>query len=126
MTRHFVEDKGRAASQREEARPCGLGTKRARDEAVPEVRAWTMTEAVLDQIWVRARTTVVDLDLRVVLGRERREPSRRRRRRERCACVEVVLEAMRSSGGAVALGEEQEMMEGEREEAVYRGTFSPG
>jgi len=40
--------------------------------------------------------------------------------------VEVVLEAMRSSGGAVALGEEQEMMEGEREEALYRGTFSLG
>ena len=40
--------------------------------------------------------------------------------------MEVVLEAMRSSGGAVALGEEQEMMEGEREEAVYRWTFSPG
>ena len=40
--------------------------------------------------------------------------------------MEVVLEAMRSSGSAVALGEEQEMMEGEREEAVYRRTFSPG
>ena len=38
-TRHFGEDEGRAASQREEARPCGLGTKRARDEAVPEVGA---------------------------------------------------------------------------------------
>ena len=86
----------------------------------------TTTEAVPDQIWVRARTTVADLDLRVVLGRERREPGHRQRWRERCACVEVVLEAMRSSGGAVALGEEQEMMEGEREEAVYRGTFSPG
>ena len=69
---------------------------------------------------------MVDLDMRVGLGRERHEPGRRRRRRERCACVEVVLEAMRSSGGAVALGEEQEMMEGEREEAVYRGAFSPG
>ena len=58
------------------------GTKRARDEAVPEVGAWTttMTEAVPDQIWVRARTTVADLDLRVALGRERREPGRRRRR----------------------------------------------
>ena len=99
-----------------------------RDEAVPEVGAWTTTtmEAVPDQIWVRARTTVVDLDLRVALGWERREPGHRRRRRERCACVEVVLEAMRSSGGAVALGEEQEMMEGERDEALYRGTFSPG
>ena len=86
----------------------------------------TMMEAVPDQIWVRARTTVADLDLRVALGRERRELGHRRRRRERCACVEVVLEAMRSSGGAVALGEEQEMMEGEREEALYRGTFSPG
>ena len=39
--------------------------------------------------------------------------------------MEVVLEAMRSSGGMVALGEEQQMMEGEREEALYRGTFSP-
>ena len=86
----------------------------------------TTTEAVPDQIWVRARTTVVDLDLRVALGRERREPSHRWRRREMCTCVEVVLEAMRSSGGAVALGEEQEMMEGGREEAVYWGTFSPG
>ena len=38
-TRHFGEDEGRAASQREEARPCGLGTKRACDEAVPEVGA---------------------------------------------------------------------------------------
>jgi len=114
--RHFGEDEGRAASQREEARPC------VRDEAVPEVGAWTTTtmEAVPDQIWVRARTTVVALDLRVALGRERREPGRRRRRRERCACVEVVLEAMRSSGGAVALGEEQEMMEGrEEDEAIY-------
>lgn len=27
-TRHFGEDKGRVASQREEARSCGLGTKR--------------------------------------------------------------------------------------------------
>ena len=35
--------------------------------------------------------------------------------------MEVVLEAMRSSGGAVALGEEQEMMEWEREGAVYIG-----
>ena len=80
MTRHFVEDKGRAASQREEARPCGLGTKRARDEAVPEVGAWTTTtmEAVPDQIWVRARTTVADLDLCVALGHERCEPGRRR------------------------------------------------
>ena len=54
-TRHFSEDEGRAASQREEARLCGLGTKCARDEAVPEVGAWTttMTEAVPDQIWVR-------------------------------------------------------------------------
>ena len=86
----------------------------------------TATEVVPDQIWVRVRTTVADLDLRVALGRERREPGCQRRRRERCACVEVVLEAMRSSGGAVALGEEQEMMEGEREEVVYRGTFSPG
>ena len=67
-TRHFGEDEGRAASQREEARPCGLGTKRAHDEAMPEVGAWTTTtEAVPDQIWVRARTTVVDLDLRVAL-----------------------------------------------------------
>ena len=50
-TRHFSEDEGRAASQREEARPCGLGTKRARDEAVSEVDVWTTTtEAVLDQI----------------------------------------------------------------------------
>ena len=50
-TRHFGEDEGRAASQREEARPCGLGTKRARDEAVSEVDVWTTTtEAVLDQI----------------------------------------------------------------------------
>ena len=40
--------------------------------------------------------------------------------------MEVVLEVMRSSGGAVALDKEQEMMEGEREEALYRGTFSPG
>ena len=81
-TRHFSENEGRAASQREEARPCGLGTKRARDEAVPEVGAWTTTttEAVPDQIWVRARTMVADLDLRVALGRERREPGRRRRR----------------------------------------------
>ena len=36
------------------------------------------------------------------------------------------MEAMRNSGGTVALGEEQEMMEGEREEELYRGTFSPG
>ena len=73
--RHFGEDEGRAASQREEARLCGLGTKCARDEAVPEVGAWTTTttEVVLDQIWVRARTTVADLDLRVALGRERCE-----------------------------------------------------
>ena len=35
----------------------------------------TTTEAVPDQIWVRARTTVVDLDLRVALRRERREPT---------------------------------------------------
>ena len=68
---------------------------------------------------------MVDLDLHVALGQERHEPGRWRRRRERCVCVEVVLEAMRSSGGTVALGEEQEMMEGEREEALYRGTFSP-
>ena len=61
------------------------------------------------------------MDLRVALGRERREPGHRWRRRERYACVEVVLEAMRSSGGAVALGEEQEMMEGGREGAVYIG-----
>ena len=40
-TRHFGEDEGRAASQREEARPCGLGTKHARDEAVLEVDAWS-------------------------------------------------------------------------------------
>ena len=40
-TRHFSEDEGRAASQREEARPCGLGMKRARDEAVLEVGAWS-------------------------------------------------------------------------------------
>jgi len=86
----------------------------------------TTMEAVPDQIWVRARTTVVDLDLRVALGRERHEPGHRQRRRERCACVEVVLEAMMSSAGAVALGEEQEMMEGERDDALYRGTFSPG
>ena len=66
------------------------------------------------------------MDLRVALGRERREPGHRWRRQERCVCVEVVLEAMRSSGSAVALGEEQEMMEGKREEVVYRGTFSPG
>ena len=81
-TRHFGEDEGRAASQREEARPFGLGTKRARDEAMPKVGAWTTTttEAVPDQIWVRARTTVVALDLRVALGRERREPGHRRRR----------------------------------------------
>ena len=127
-TRHFGEDEGRAASQREEARLCGLGTKCARDEAVPEVGAWTttMTEAVPDQIWVRARTTVADLDLRVALGWERHELVHRQRRQERCTCVEVVLEAMRSSGGAVALGEEQEIMEGEREEVVYKGTFSPG
>jgi len=39
--RHLGEDEGRAASQREEARPCGLGTKRARDEAVLEVGAWS-------------------------------------------------------------------------------------
>ena len=45
---------------------------------------------------------------------------------ERGARVEVVLEAMMSSGGAMPLGEEQEMMEGEREEALYRGTFSLG
>lgn len=46
---------------------------------------------------------MADLDLRIALGRERRELGHRRRRRERCACVEVVLEAMRSSGGAVLL-----------------------
>ena len=69
---------------------------------------------------------MADLDLRVALGRERHEPGHRRRRRERCTCVEVVLEAMRSSGGAVGLGEEQEMMAGERDDALYRGTFSPG
>ena len=86
----------------------------------------TTMEVVPDQIWVRVRTTVADLDLRVVLGWERHEPGHRRRQRERCTCVEVVLEAMRSNGGAVALGEEQEMMEGEREEALYRGTFSLG
>ena len=40
----------------------------------------TTIEVVLDQIWVRARSMVVDLDLRVVLGRERREPGHRRRR----------------------------------------------
>ena len=40
--------------------------------------------------------------------------------------MEVVLEAMRSSGGAVALGEEQEMMEGEREGVVYRGPLILG
>ena len=79
-TRHFGEVEGRAASQREEARPCGLGTKHARDEAVSEVGAWTTTtmEAVPDQIWVRARTTVADLDLCVALGHERCEPGRRR------------------------------------------------
>ena len=55
------------------------------------------------------------MDLRIALGRERRESGHRRRRRERCACVEVVLEAMRSSGSMVALSEEQEMMEGGRE-----------
>ena len=76
--RHFGKDEGRAASQREEACPCGLGTKRAHDEAVPEVGVWTTatTEAVPDQIWVRGRTTVADLDLHIALGRERREPGR--------------------------------------------------
>ena len=38
-TRHFDEDEGRAASQREEARSCGLGTKRARDETMLVVGA---------------------------------------------------------------------------------------
>jgi len=38
-TRHLGEDEGRAASQREEACPCGLGTKRAHDKTVPEVGA---------------------------------------------------------------------------------------
>ena len=69
---------------------------------------------------------VADPDLGVAHEWERSEAGHRRRRQERCARVEVVLEAMRSSGGTVALDEEQEMMEGEREEAVYRGTFSPG
>ena len=39
--RHFSEDEGRTASQREEACPCGLGMKRAHDEAVLEVGAWS-------------------------------------------------------------------------------------
>jgi len=38
--RHFGEDEGRAASQREEVWPCGLGMKCARDEAVLEVGMW--------------------------------------------------------------------------------------
>ena len=36
----------------------------------------TATEVVPDQIWVRARTTVADLDLHVALGWERRELGR--------------------------------------------------
>ena len=40
-TRHFGEDEGRAASQREETHPCGLGMKRTRDKAVLEVGAWS-------------------------------------------------------------------------------------
>ena len=69
---------------------------------------------------------VADLDLRVALGRERREPGCRRRRRERCACVEVVLEVMRSSGGAVALDDEQEMMEGKERRHYIGGPLVPG
>ena len=86
----------------------------------------TTMEAVPDQIWVRARTTVADLDLRVALGRERREPGHRWRRQERCVCVEVVLEAMRSSGSAVALGEEQEMMEGNERRRYIGGPLVLG
>jgi hypothetical protein len=40
--------------------------------------------------------------------------------------VEVVLEAMKSGGGAVALGEEQEMMEGKERRRYIVGTFSAG
>jgi hypothetical protein len=58
-----------------------------------------------DQIWARARTTMVDLNMGAAHGRERCESGHRWRWRERCACVEaVVLEAMRSGDGVVALG----------------------
>jgi hypothetical protein len=67
----------------------------------------------LDQIWARARMTAADLDLGTTYRQERREPGGRRRQRERCAHMELVLEAMRSDSGTVALGEEREMMEGE-------------
>ena len=40
--------------------------------------------------------------------------------------MEVVLEAMRSSGGAVALGEEQEMMEGKERRCYIGGPLVPG
>ena len=40
--------------------------------------------------------------------------------------MEVVLETMRSSGGAVALDEEQELMEGEREGRYIGGPLVPG
>ena len=40
--------------------------------------------------------------------------------------MEVVLEAMRSSGGAVALGEEQEMMEGKERRRYIGGPLVPG
>ena len=55
----------------------------------------TTMEAVLDQIWVRGEDDSGGFGsvCRAWMG-------------EACACVEVVLEAMRSSGGTVALGEE--------------------
>jgi hypothetical protein len=40
--------------------------------------------------------------------------------------VEVVLEAMKSGGGVVALGEERAMMEGKERRRYIVGTFSPG
>jgi hypothetical protein len=66
-----------------------------------------------DQIWARARMMAANPDLGTTYRQERRELVGRRRQRERCACVELVLEAMRSDSGTVALGEEREMMEGE-------------
>ena len=87
-------------------------------------------EAVVDpnQIWARARMMAADPGLDAVHEWERREPGPLAEMPRDGRGAWRRLEAMRSGGGAVALGRRMKMMDGEKKmrRYIFGGSLVPG